>query len=186
LDEGHAESAEKGGLTRRQLLQRGAVVGGVVWATPVIDSVITSAAAASAPPVDHHHVVTFPTCGPNCPSGGFDCSAGFVVFQKTGDTHFYVIKIDQCTSTCFTDCGLPQGGTFQTMTCNGHTFSGPSHDIVVDTGIPPTVCDAANCANDFTFSGNTITAKPGITIVFYAAHDGSFGAPEPQWASFCP
>jgi hypothetical protein len=183
-DDANTAQHKATGLTRRQLLQRGAVAGGIVWTAPLIESVVSSAGAVSNP----HHV-TIPDCHHTCSGGGVNCSATFIVFQKAGDPKFYVVKIDQCAGTaCSTDCGVPGGGTFQDLTCGGHSFftaAAPNNKIFVDTMANPATCDVANCSSDINISGNTITAGPGITFVFVAVHDGSFGAPEPQWTSFC-
>ena len=46
-----ATTRTKASISRRQMLQRSAVAGGaVVWATPVVQSLMAKAAAASAPP----------------------------------------------------------------------------------------------------------------------------------------
>jgi hypothetical protein len=183
-DDAGTAGNEATGLTRRQLIQRGVVAGGIIWTAPLIESVVSSAGAVSSP--GH---ITIPDCHNSCASG-VNCSATFVVFQKAGDSTFYVVKIDQCGNTCSTDtkCGVPGGGTFPARTCGGHNFfagTAPMNEIFVDSILnPPATCDVANCASDIIISGNTITAGPGITFVFVAVHDGSFGAP--QWISFCP
>lgn len=44
------ESSDRRAISRREVLRRGAVIGGVLWASPVIQSFTNHAAAASPPP----------------------------------------------------------------------------------------------------------------------------------------
>jgi hypothetical protein len=58
---------EAQGLTRRALLRRGAVVGAVVWTTPILQTALAPAAAASG------------LCGTNCLCPfGTECDPGYV------------------------------------------------------------------------------------------------------------
>ena len=172
-------------LTRRQMIKRSAVLGGVVWATPVIDSVLTSASAVSN--VNNHHVVQLPGCA-GCPGGGgLGCSEYFIVFQKPNDPTFYTVKFDGCKG-CASDCGVSGGGTFAVTTCGSLTFTEDkvaNPNKVAVNGVD-TTCDSANCASDFTISGTTVTALGGNTIVFVGVHDGSIGGPGgSQWLGIC-
>jgi hypothetical protein len=173
------EQAGTRGLTRREVIKRGAVVGGVVWAAPTIESIWSSAAAASGPTPRH----TFPTCNNTQCSGGLGCSAYFIVFTKASTPGvFYTIKIDTCGTTCSSSCGVPADvpHPFPSTTCGGHTFTDVSGVINVD-GVA-TTCDFLNCSSDITISGNTITAGPGVTFIFEAVHDGSFAT---HWMTGC-
>lgn len=69
----NSPAREPQGMSRRALLRRGAVVGAVVWTTPLLQSALAPAAAASPPPV----------CTSNCPPGSLCttstmCASGLV------------------------------------------------------------------------------------------------------------
>jgi hypothetical protein len=67
-----AAASETQGLTRRALLRRGAVVGAVVWTTPILQTALAPAASASTPPV------CTVSCPPGTPcAGNSNCASGF-------------------------------------------------------------------------------------------------------------
>src|SRR5579871_2454244 len=166
-DDAQADN-KRTGLTRRQLIQRSAIAGGIVWTAPLIDSVVSSAAAVS------HPGLSFPDCGNNCPRGDFNCSAGFVLFTKTGVPGIFYVKINECTATCGSDsdCGVPvdtkhpyPGGT-----CNGNAITDTGHGL--SYGGTDATCDNGNCASDVIINGNTVSPGPGIRFLAAVVHDG--------------
>jgi hypothetical protein len=49
-DETTPDETSLPGLSRRNLMKAGAIVGGTIWVTPVVESFLTKAAAESPPP----------------------------------------------------------------------------------------------------------------------------------------
>ena len=67
MDDQDSQSTNpRGGTTRRDLILKGAVAGALVWAAPVITSVMPVAAAASGPP-------SHSCCDCVCNDGGTSC-----------------------------------------------------------------------------------------------------------------
>jgi hypothetical protein len=60
------ETAASSGVSRRRVIKAGALVGGAVWVTPVIDSFLTRAAAASQPGCTPSSCPDLNSCGLNC------------------------------------------------------------------------------------------------------------------------
>jgi hypothetical protein len=105
------------GITRRKVLQRSALVGGALWAAPVVDSFVSRAAASSPPPAPLP--VNNYSCPPN--AGSCDATQSYTVTHSPLNVEF------TNTSTCgggylevfvngvlagtTSPCALPNGGT---------------------------------------------------------------------------
>jgi hypothetical protein len=143
-------------------MQRGAVVGAVVWSTPVIESLTNRASAATGSPAP----------------GGYACSYTDVVFTLNG-LGPYVVKFNQHDSVCSddnTDGMYKDTQTPLNSPCNGVQYAVDSNNRVTGNG---TVIDAApngTCAGGaFTIGadGHTVTANAGVNVLFVLVHDGS-------------
>ena len=124
-----AIASQAQGLTRRTLLQRSAVVGAGLWATPLLQSALAPAAAASANPCATTCGGTCPTCGP----GTGPCSTN-----------------TQCTTgLCYSGlCVIPYGATTPctaSVQCRSGNCSGtPSSAGTCLASWPGVTCTADN------------------------------------------
>jgi hypothetical protein len=147
---------EAGGLSRRDLIKRGAVVGGIVWAAPVIDSFASKAFAGSRPP------------------GSFPCSYALIVFTINGGSPVAVKLNDPNLGCNLSD----EDGMYGTETlgapCNGVQYAIDANNHITAGG---TLVPAAtgNACSLFTINGSSVTADSSVNILFVLIHDGSFG-----------
>lgn len=161
-------------ISRRKLMQAGAIVGGTVWVAPVIDSFVTPAAAAS---------VAFP------------CSYADIIFYFADDTNktLYCIKLNDPNDGCnlnnadgsysgtVLNSAAACGGTYYGVNSNDKlsTVSGPSASDTF-TVIPPapstdpgvTTNPPSTCSY-FTM-GSTVSWTSAVVVTFVLLHDGSF------------
>lgn len=174
----------KSGISRRDLIKKGAVAGAVFWSVPVIESVTSRAAAGSL------------TTGP------IGCSWTYVIWKYQGGTTLYVSGYSNAGST--NDCtsfantanhptggnGSGNGGNVATgnpETCFGTSYgmvdnaSGPAAVTVngaglVSAGPPPVYSTTADSScTALTQSGNTITASSNVIILAYFYYGGNTG-----------
>lgn len=144
-----SQAPEQPGISRRRMLQ-GAVAGGtLVWAAPVIDSIISTAGAASTPlgAAPFSYVAIELTCG----SDVFDVKYNSPTFNYTDTAN---------GGAC---------GTFATP-CNGGNFS----TFVADSSLGcPT---NAQLSQQATFSADlsqlSVVVGAGCTITGYVIHRG--------------
>jgi hypothetical protein len=151
------------GLSRRTLIKGGAMVGGLVWAAPVIDSFTSPASATSGAP--------------------FACSYALVVFSLGGTT--YAVKFGQNAISC---SDTNTDGDYKNSVvgvCGNTTYAIDANNNITQsvsggaaTEIPPY---GGDCGQLFTINpggcsvtGNTVAAGTP-TILFVLVHDGSFG-----------
>lgn len=94
---------ERGGLSRRSLITKGAAAGGVLWAAPVIESFVSKAAAASS---------------------GLTCQYAFLIYQHGGNASntFYLKFLLGSQGTCDNTEAMNPNCSFS-MTCGGVTYS---------------------------------------------------------------
>jgi hypothetical protein len=158
-ESGVPEQAQAPGLTRRRLMQRGAVVGAVVWSTPVIESLTNKAFASTGSPAP----------------GGFACSYTDVVFMLDGAGP-YVVKFNQKASTCSDDNtdGMYGGGNVGPA-CGGVQYGVSDNNEITGNGNVIPAAPSGTCANHFTVSadGKSFSADSHVTILFVLVHDGS-------------
>lgn len=128
----------------------------------------------------------------NCASGGggesgggsngpeFSCSYAMVVFSFEGKT--FVMKIGNNTNSCTGAINTSSDATFS-YECNGRTYDNNGaifHDngaVSIPYSGPP------DCNALFQITANSITAAPGVKIIFGVAHNGSFPN---HFAELCP
>ncbi len=151
-----------GGISRRDILKKGAAAGAAFWAVPVIESVTSRAAATSYPTIT--------------------CSYAIVVYQ-CGTTYYWARYANTADNTC-TPGGNNGGGTGCTWPYPG----GPSNGVVIgqfnaNASVPnisvngtPLQWGAMNCTN-LTQIGDTITADSTCTILAAVAFGGNTCAP---------
>lgn len=145
---------QHGGLSRRELIKRGAVVGGVVWAAPVIDS-FTSRAVAGSFPV-----------------GAFPCSYATIIFSVNGGPAV-AVKLNDPTVGCNL---LNTDGMYKSENlgpvCNGVQYAVDANNVLTANGTEIPIAPSGSCSL-FTISGCTVTASSGVSILFVLIHDGS-------------
>lgn len=96
------------GITRRDIIKAGAVVGGAVWVAPVIDSFVSRAAAGSVPPGSGPPgtctgcVILNPSTAPPTCGDSIFCSCVTAVDDSCQCIAFTVVG-STCTSNA--DCG---------------------------------------------------------------------------------
>lgn len=146
---------EKSGISRRDLIKKGAVAGAVFWSVPVIESITSRAAAQSG-------CVTF------------NASWLYVVYTYGGTTYFTGFSKADTTGSC-TPGANPQNT--RTISCSGiyytlKAFTGTPTDGDVLYGASSSPGSAAiyvgypNCNTYLTLSGGEVTpVLTGVTIV---------------------
>jgi hypothetical protein len=110
----------------------------------------------------------------------FPCSYAMVVFIYGGQT--YVMKIPQGWTTC-TFTNITSSDANFSYTCNGTEYSNPGFVFSADGSPVPTYTGQLACSDLFTVAGVEVWAKAGVTIIYAAAHNGSF---ENHFVSQCP
>ena len=169
-----AQPTERSGLSRREIIKRSAIAGGVVWTAPVIlDSMLSPAGAAS-------------------PTGGYPCSYITVVY-KVGDNVF-AVKFNKNAGVC-DGTNTTSGDENFSTTCNGVTYSNTCSGTAICANPPPpngvgpggaVIPGDPSCSSRvFYAGGNTISAAAGVTIIFAASHDGSYQPPS-KFKLICP
>jgi hypothetical protein len=141
-------------------MQRGAVVGAVVWSAPVIESMTNKAFAATG----------------SAPPGSFACSYTDVVFTLNGQGP-YVVKFNQNSNTCADDNtdGMYGGGNVGPV-CNTVQYGVDDNNRITGNGTIIPAAPNGTCAGGaFAVGpdGHTITAGPGVVVLFVLVHDGS-------------
>jgi hypothetical protein len=155
---GNSMAIETSGISRRDVLKKGAVAGAVFWAVPVIESVTSAASAGSS---------SFVTC-----------SFSFVVWEKAGVT--YVSGFQQAMAGCTNFAGKP-GGT--SITCSGVTYILLDSEVYIGStaSTPIPRATSVQCSAALIQNGNTVTAAPGVTLLaVFSFGGGSFGADCPS------
>jgi hypothetical protein len=144
---------ERGRLTRRSLITKGAAAGGVLWAAPVIESFTSKAAAQSGTTLTCHCVTIF-----YAHSNG---TISAVTFQQGSDGK----------KSCTDDASCCNGS----VTCGGVTYSVVAG--VASYGSAGTTTPTANggaCTGQFSISGGvTITGGSSNTILAGLSTNGT-------------
>ena len=148
------------GISRRDVIKKGAAAGAILWAAPVVESFVSRAAAASV------------TCTPCSSSGGFTYSYASIVFMI--GSNVYVVKISG--NSCSGDNGTSGDiAGLVNVSCNGVTYTNPGGTLEAN-GTPITPYPSS-CP--FTFGGTSghdvcVNNGSGVTVLFAVGHDGSF------------
>lgn len=109
------------GLSRRDLIKRGAVAGGVVWAAPVIDSFTSGAFAAGSTPTGQ---------------ANFGCSWAYLVWlDLSTQTIYYTGFQNDSLTACGSNAANPNHGT-PSLSCN---VNGANYTFVLGEGNPPEI-----------------------------------------------
>jgi hypothetical protein len=137
------EDLTQDGVTRRRLLMRGAVAGGVVWAAPAITSIGGSAFAASPGEQDISFVAILYRCGSTVFRTKWEVGAGGTLTQECGTS----FQVDGCSDQLSGQansqlCG-PATATFNASTGNLSVNLGTCTlvDFVVKCGDPSDPAD---------------------------------------------
>jgi hypothetical protein len=154
------------GLSRREILKRSAIAGGVAWTAPmVIDSLASPAGAISG--------------GINLNGGISYAIMVYCVGACNADgSNLRATLIDGTTCVGGNQGSNDTGGTITTSsTCHGFYFNynvpGGDQNIKYSTNNSTfTSVPNGSCGNLFTASGNTVKADPSITLVMGLAHAG--------------
>lgn len=148
----------KSGISRRDLIKKGAVAGAIVWTIPMIETVPAYAAGGS----------TISTA----------CSYFVLVYTYQGNTY-----ADRIGSSGNCAGNTTSSDVAWCYTCGGHTYDnlgglnaqGHGTNSVRQDGIP--LLSSGCTANSlFSVSGNTVTPNTGVTILFAVAHAGSLNS----------
>ena len=166
MDEAGSKSAARSGLSRREIIKRGAIAGGIAWTAPVLVGSVTPVGAQVG-----------------SPSGGYPCSYITVVYTFNGQT--YAVKFNKNAAVCDGVNSTSNDEDFSTV-CNGVTYNNTCSGTAICTGTPGSVIQGdPNCSSRVFFAGGTtITAAVGVTIIFAAAHDGSYSGSKFRFS--CP
>ena len=147
------DTSSRRGMTRRDLIRNAGIAGAAAWTAPVILDSVSSAALAVSPS-----------------GAGFPCSYATIVFTVAGNAQKYAVKIDKFTTTC-NITNSTSGDEDFSEDCNGtYDNAGGGNAIRFNAVVVP--ASAVGCP--FTVNGGTVTAGPGVDILFVAIHDGSF------------
>jgi hypothetical protein len=117
-DQESASSSGSSGLTRRQVIVRGAAVTGAAWTAPVLMSAFTAASAAS--PLNCGLVNGVPTTETTCPEGQVPPTKCCPADSNCGTTGLCVTDNTiggRCTNSGEGQCGTPTARA----RCNGKT-----------------------------------------------------------------
>lgn len=147
---------EKSGISRRDLIKKGAVAGAIVWTVPFIESVPAYAQTTS-----------------NVSSA---CSYFLLVYTVTvnGVTTTYADRIGS-TGSCNGNTTSADVSWCYSCGSNNYDNQGATNAIRLDGTVLPSSGCAANTY--FTVTGNTITPKTSnVVIIFAVAHAGSLNS----------
>lgn len=182
-------TAEPGGLSRRDMLRRSALVGGtIVWVTPAVQSIASPAFANGSPVEERPCLFTFflkfdpeagagcingfcpsesPTHLPSCDPGPSSESTPILADDGLGGV---TITVDGTPLGNASASYNPSGGGCVTITFTGFTVSETSSYFIVKDGGGPG-CEAADggdfgdvpsAGSSFTFCGET-TPQEGLS-----------------------
>ncbi len=153
------EQGERRGLSRRDMIKASAVAGAAAWTAPaIIDSLASPAAAASG---------GLPTT----------CSYALVVFNYNGSGP-YIMKIAQGSASCTYTNSTSNDSSFNSYSCNGHTYQGGSAygAVIQQDGVTVPTLSSPTCDSLFTVQGSTIVRDTSlVTLLFAVSHHGGSG-----------
>ena len=142
-DAGVGEEGGRRGLTRRDVLIKGAIVSGAVWVAPVVESFTSPAAAQST---------------------GFSCSAVFIYYVHNNGI-VSLIYFANGGATCSTKGGVFPCTTFPSFSCPAFpgTSSTQENNFTMAAGgsataFPPA---SATLVNPVTSTTNPVVGAPG-------------------------
>jgi hypothetical protein len=158
-------------ISRRELLAKGAVVGGILWAAPVIESVTSMAAAQSG------------LCSPVLATDSF-----IYVIYEVGSTIYFAGYINSSGTLNCGNGSKPTNGRITFSPCNGYTFifdNVPSSgQTLTYTGSSTGTATETTCSAStyLAVSQGTVTAQGGATILGVICFGGNTGS----YALDCP
>ena len=169
-----ALSSERSGLSRRALIQRAAVAGGVAWSTPVVTTLAQPVAAAT------------PSGLSNCPTiYCFDTGTteGWTIDNSAGSGGgLWNVRSGRSTSPSMAmHYGTGVGGTYNTGAANGGTITSPTFTL---PGSGPMTMSLRVWRDIELWTGNgnwdvfTITILPtaaAASTLYQVFHDGGTG-----------
>jgi hypothetical protein len=115
------------------------------------------------------------------PTGGYPCSYITVVYTFNGQT--YAVKFNKDAAVCDGVNSTSGDEDFSTV-CNGVTYTNDCSGTAICANGSAIQGDASCSSRVFFAGGTTITAAVGVTIIFAAAHDGSYSGSKFRFS--CP
>jgi len=164
-------TTERSGISRRDIIKKGAIAGAVFWSVPVIESVTSAASATSGA----------------CTPAPLTISGAAVLYTLPGSTTVYLAAFTSsgaCTSTVPNDSDWSHplnicAGIYVQVT-GGTVLYGTSCGTVDPPGqTPGYVYNATYCNDYFATNSTGITVTPagitaGVTVLMYLFHNGTF------------
>ena len=154
------EKSGKRGISRRDLIKKGAVAGAIVWTVPFIESVPAYATTGSVQFIGASYVyVVYIDDSNNMYVASYGNSGG---------------PCTQGTNNCPLVATVELHGTTATGALDIYTWNGGSVNVTLTTTSGTQTVTSLNCTN-LTQTGNTITALAGYTIIAVVAFGGNVG-----------
>ena len=170
MEHSQGQPTKRGGLSRRDIIKRGAIAGGVAWTAPLLIESIASPAGAISGGINLNGGISYAImvyCVGACNPDGSNLRAtqidgGTCVGGNNGsnDTAGVITSTNDCHTFDF---------TFNTAAAPFGADKNIKFSALGSAFAP--VPDGA-CGNLFTASGNVVKADPSITLVLGLAHAG--------------
>lgn len=173
---------ERSGISRRDIIKKGAIAGAVFWSVPVIESVTSAASATSA-------------------TGPISCSWAYIVYAVGGQIYVAGYSNAGGQNNCASFAANPDHGTYAV---SGVSYEGTTYTFYISEGSPggpglvtyetdadsdnttgPGITDgdsdataltaASDCNTYLSQSGTSITAQNGATLLAYFYFGGTTG-----------
>ena len=164
---------EKSGLSRRDLIKKGAVAGAIVWTVPMIESVPAYAAAGSGCP----------------PPAALAISGAAVVYTTTaGGSTVYWTSFGSGKTTCDSNPSVPNDSDFAApvsacgayvQVSNGVVLYGTTASNVTEPTVLKDQSNNSVCYFTATANGVNVTSAgiaAGVNILVVVLHNGTFPA----------
>jgi hypothetical protein len=147
------------GWKRRDVMIKGAVAGGILWAAPVVESFTSRAYASTAGSL-----------------AGFPCSYATIIFTDPSlGSGSFAIKINDPNPGCnLTNTDGSYKGQNLGPVCNGVQYAvDANNELMIANGADIPAATGSACSL-FSINGCTITATGANTVIqFVLVHDGS-------------
>jgi hypothetical protein len=158
-------TTERSGISRRDILKKGAIAGAVFWSVPVIESVTSAASATSG-----------------CPAAGaLQISGAAVIYTVAGSSTVYWAAFAANGTTCETTPSVPTDSDWSTALniCGGFYVQVTGGTVLYGTSCSKLSTPAVNstCYFEATSSGINVTAAgiaAGVNVLIYLFHGGTF------------
>lgn len=174
-------TTERSGISRRDILKKGAIAGAVFWSVPVIESVTSAASATSGCP----------------PNASLQISGAAVIYTVAGSSTVYWTAFASNGTTCETTPSVPSDSDWDTALdiCGGFYVQVTGGTVLYGTscGSLATPAVNSNCYFAASSSGINVTAAgiaAGVNVLIYLFHNGTFNGcttfgSKGHWAVAC-